>query len=83
MVFTQRQTRERYVSVFDVAAYAALRVARYFAEASRKAKREQAARVAKRPQKDARKSQAAQAPPRANVERMRDEVDLLRMQGLL
>jgi hypothetical protein len=83
MVYAEQQRRERYVSVFDVAAYAALRVARYFAEVARKGKRERAAQVAKRPQKDARKLRAAQAPPRTRERRTPDDMDVLRMQRFL
>jgi hypothetical protein len=82
MVYAE-QRRERYVSVFDLAAFASLRVARFFAEAARKAKRKRAVQVAKRPQKDARKLRAAQAPPRASAVRMRDDVEVLRAQRLL
>jgi hypothetical protein len=83
MVYAEQQRRERYVSVFDVAAYAAVRMARYFREASRKAKRARAAEVVLRPAHDARKALRAQAPPRASEVRMRDDVELLRAQRLL
>jgi hypothetical protein len=83
MVYTEQQRRERVVSVFDIAAYAALRVARYLAEVARKAKRERAEQVARRPQKDARKKRRAQAPPRPSEVRLRDDVEALRVQRLL
>jgi hypothetical protein len=83
MVYAEKQRRERYVSVFDVAAFAALRVARFFAEAARKGKRERAAQVAKRPQRDAHKLRTAQAPPRTREVRIPDDADVLRMQRFL
>jgi hypothetical protein len=85
-MFYAEQRRERYVSVFDVAAYAALRVARYFAEAARKAKRQRAAQAKVLPARDARAAATvlhAQAPPRESVQRMREDVDALRMQRFL
>jgi hypothetical protein len=89
MVYTA-QRRERYVSVFDVAALVAVRAARFFREAARRSKRERTAEVAKRPQKDARKQfgtnasvLTAQAPPRASEVRLRDDVEALRVQRLL
>jgi hypothetical protein len=83
IMFYAEQRRERYVSVFDVAALVAVRAARYFREAARRSKRERAAEVARRPQKDARKMLRAQAPPRASEVRMRDDVEALRVQRLL
>jgi hypothetical protein len=83
MVYAEQQRRERYVSVFDVAAAVAVRAARYFREAARRAKQARAVEVAKRPQKDARKQLRAQAPPRASEVRMRDDVEALRVQRLL
>jgi hypothetical protein len=90
MFYAEPQRRERYVSVFDVAALLAVRAARYFREAARRSKRERAEEVAKRPQKDARKQLradagvlTARAPPRASEVRMRDDVEALRVQRLL
>jgi tRNA G26 N,N-dimethylase Trm1 len=83
MVYAEQQRRERYVSVFDAAAAVAVRAARYFREAARRAKQARAVEVAKRPQKDARKQLRAQAPPRASEVRMRDDVEALRVQRLL
>lgn len=89
-MFYAEQRRERYVSVFDVAAVLAVRAARYFREAARRAKQARAVEVAKRPQKDARKQlradsgvPTAQAPPRASEVRLRDDVEALRVQRLL
>jgi hypothetical protein len=83
MVYAEQQRRECYVSVFDVAAVVAVRAARYFREAARRAKQARAVEVAKRPQKDARKALRAQSPPRASEVRMRDDVEALRVQRLL
>lgn len=83
MVYAEQQRRERYVSVFDVAAVLAVRAARYFREAARRASEARAVEVAKRPQKDGRKQLRAQAPPRASEVRMRDDVEALRVQRLL
>jgi hypothetical protein len=47
MVYAEQQRRERYVSVFDVAALLAVRAAHYFRGAARRAKRERAEEVAK------------------------------------
>jgi hypothetical protein len=82
-MFYAEQRRERYVSVFDVAAFVAVRAARYFREAARRSKQSRAVEVAKRPQKDARKPLRAQAPPRASEVRMREDVEALRVQRLL
>jgi hypothetical protein len=90
MVYAEQQRRERYVSVFDVAAVVTVRAARYFREAARRANEARAVEVAKRPQKDARKQlradsgvPTAQAPPRASEVRLRDDVEALRVQRLL
>ncbi len=89
-MFYAEQQRERYVSVFDIAATVAVRAARYFRKAAHRAKHARAAEVARRPIKDARKALradagplTAQAPPRASVLRMREDLEALRMQRLL
>jgi hypothetical protein len=82
-MYYAEQRRERYVSVFDVAALVAVRAARYFREAARRSKALRAVDVAKRTRKDARTSLRAQAPPRSSEVRMRDDVEALRVQRLL
>lgn len=89
MVYAEQQ-RERYVSVFDVAARAAMRLARLLRSAARRSQRARAMALAMQPQKDARKrtpkaarALTAQAPPRTSAARMRDEVETLRVQRLL
>jgi hypothetical protein len=83
MVYAEQQRRERYVSVFDLAAFASLRVARFFEAVARRVEVKRAAQLAKRPEKDARRLRVAQAPPRASAVRMRDDVEVLRAQRLL
>ncbi len=89
MVYAEQQ-RERYVSVFDVAARAAVRLARLLRSAARRSQRARALALASQPTKDARKrtpaatrTLTAQAPPRASAARMRDDVEALRVQRLL
>jgi hypothetical protein len=88
MFYAEQQRRERYVSVFDIATLIAVRAARFFRDAARRAKCAHVAEVAKRPQKDARKAFRAgglhaQAPPDARQVRMREAIEASRMQRLL